>query len=166
MKLIFLDIDGVLVNRASTRLPRTPLEGRDVTASTAHPSCVEQLNRVTDATSAKFVISSVWRGLGVKTMRELFTKWGVKGKIVGRTPDLSRRNRNSKIYVAVERGEEIQAWLALHSRMRWPTEPFVIIDDNADMNGLSDRLVRTEFESGLTAGDAERAIAMLSTEVN
>lgn len=151
MKLIFLDIDGVLVNRASTRLPRTPLEGRTVTASTAHPSCVEQLNRVTDATGAQFVISSVWRGLGVKTLRGLFKKWGVKGKIVGRTPEL--RNQ--------QRGDEIKAWLALHSGTRGRHEPFVIIDDDADMNGLSDRLVQTGFEAGLIPSDADRVIAML-----
>jgi hypothetical protein len=37
----------------------------------------------------------------------------------------------------------------------------VILDDNADMNGLSPFLVKTEFEPGLTEPDADHAIKIL-----
>lgn len=152
MKLIFLDIDGVLVNRASFRLPRTQCEGYTATHCTAHPSCVEQLNRIVAATGARIVISSVWRCFGIKTMRELFKHWGVNAKIVGRTPEYRDR----------QRGDEISARLTLHAGMRWSHEPFAIIDDDADMDGLSEHLVQTTFEPGLTEGDADRVIAMLN----
>lgn len=157
MKLIFLDIDGVLVNRESFRLPRTKCAGlKTSTANTAHPNCVEVLNHVIAETDARVVISSVWRMHGLTTMRELFTSWGVSATIVGLTPDLRKSNPE---WADVERGEEIQQWL---NTVRIPVERFVIIDDDADMNGLKPFLVQTKFEPGLTMKDAERAIAILN----
>lgn len=155
VKLIFLDIDGVLVNRDSFRLPRTAHGGYKATFCTAHPSCVEQLNRIVEATGARVVLSSVWRLHGVRVMREVFAKWGVNAKIVGRTPDL---RSTAETILTVQRGDEINAWLS----KREGVDRFVIIDDDADMNGLSDRLVQTQFEPGLTVADADRVIAMLN----
>jgi hypothetical protein len=162
-KIIFLDIGGVLVNRQS-------LMKASGLRSTAWPSCVEALNSVTKETGAQIVISSTWRyfhkQMGYESpltfMRAKLAEWGVTGKVIGCTPDLARKTNGSALYVAVERGDEIQAWLDSESYERRPVESFCIVDDDADMKHLLSRLVRTDFAEGFTQAHAARAIEMLS----
>lgn len=161
MRVIFLDIDGVLVNRASFRLPRVPWKGKTVSAARAHPDCVAALNRLTETTSAVFVLSSVWRMFGITFMRSWLKACGVKGKLIGMTPTI--RETSGLITVQAERGIEIQAWLDAHEEQ---IKSFVILDDDADMAHLLPRLVHTQFEPGLTEQDATRAISFLATEAS
>lgn len=56
-KVIFLDIDGVLINRESFM---APLKMRGVRVA-AHPACMAQLNRIIADTGAGIVVSSTWR---------------------------------------------------------------------------------------------------------
>ena len=58
----------------------------------------------------------------------------------------------------MSRGREIQLWLQQHPEV----DSFVILDDDADMDNLIDRLVQTEIETGLTEQDADRAIELLT----
>lgn len=155
MKVIFLDVDGVLINLSCWgKGKRSGLESR------ADSRCVKALNHVTDTTGAKIVVSSVWRLGGLKRIREILQSWGVTGKVIGVTPDLARTTSNSPILIAVERGDEIQAWL---DASRFSIESFAIIDDDSDMKHLKPRLVKTEFEDGFTMNHASRAIELLST---
>lgn len=154
MKLIFLDIDGVLNNHESLRFERTRVDGCHYSFSAPHPNCIEALNFIIAATDAQIVVSSTWRGLGLKLLREIFTAWGVNGKVVGRTPDLARQH--GSLWNAPERGAEIQEWLSAHAG----AGSFVILDDGDDMGQLRHRLVQTDFEQGLTMSDAKRAIQM------
>jgi hypothetical protein len=149
-----------LVNRASFRLPRTSVKGYDATAATAHPDCVAALNRIIEATDARMVSSSVWRMHGVVRMREILKTWGVRGTVIGCTPDLAHPAKGKVIIEAVERGTEIQQWLDNYHRTE--IEAFAIIDDDSDMNGLSPYLIQTQVEPGLTLQDAERAIRLLN----
>lgn len=156
MKVIFLDIDGVMNNLESLRSPRTKVASSEHSYSAAHPSCVAALNRVTAATDAKIVISSTWRGIGLEVLFEVLHAWGVRGMIVGRTPDLAREQNS--IWGAPERGAEIRQWLDAHADV----ESFVILDDGDDMGNLQHQLVQTNYERGLTEADADRAIAILN----
>ncbi len=108
MRIIFLDIDGVLVNRASFLMPR-------VHAYTpAHPDCVTQLNRIIEATGAHIVLSSVWRLNRSKIeIHEMLTEWGVRGTTLGKTPRLTEQKvLYGRTYDAsAERGLEIQKWM-------------------------------------------------------
>ena len=142
MATIFLDIDGVLINRKSLR------QASGLRAN-ADPYCVAELNRITDATGAKIVVSSTWRRQGRRFVTDALRKWGVGGQIVGCTPVIN----------VPDRGNEIQAFIDEYHR---PVGSFVILDDDSDMLHLMPRLIRTEFETGLTQADAERAIAMLT----
>lgn len=153
MKIIFLDIDGVLVNRASFRLPRVPYK-KAAAAARAHPDCVAALNRITTTTGAVFILSSVWRMFGVTFMRKWLKECGVKGKLVGMTPSMRRADG----IFSVDRGLEIQAWL---DSQNGDIESFVILDDDADMAHLLPKLVQTQFEPGLTECDATRALSFL-----
>jgi hypothetical protein len=123
----------------------------------ADPECVAALQHILNETGAAIVISSSWRFCGLEEMRLILDFWGVSGCVVGCTPDLSRKR--GTLYVAECRGHEIQAWLDECTKH---VTSFVILDDDADMNGLSDMLVKTEFESGLTMADADKAVKLLA----
>lgn len=142
-KIIFLDIDGVLVNEWSLR-----------NRSAAHPTCVAALNLITNETKAEIVVSSTWRRMGFGKMQNGLKNWGVTGRLRGLTPDLSYDN--GKLVIGVERGKEIQDWLSKH-----PCETFVILDDDDDMGQLKPRLVQTSYPDGLTLTHALCAIQML-----
>ena len=143
VKLVFLDVDGVLVNRRSLMV-RSGLNAK------ADPPCVAALNRVIAETGAKIVVSSTWRMAGDSRIKRHLKSWGVMGRVVGCTPVMRHLNR----------GGEIQAFMDAWSSPK-QIGAIVIIDDDRDMDHLSDRLVRTEFEVGFTEADADRAIAML-----
>lgn len=146
MKLIFLDVDGVLVNRKSIFV-------RSAGQATADPLCVAALNRIVQETGAAIVVSSCWRiGRTVIELRELMKAWGIVGKVIGKTP----------LYWELERGREISKWM---EDFPHDVESFVILDDDSDMGTLIPRLVQTGFDEGLTEQAADRAITLLSEAV-
>jgi hypothetical protein len=116
---------------------------------------VAALNRILADTGALIVVSSSWRiGMNVIELREMLKEWGVVGKVLDKTPVHGFGDN---------RGDEIAAWLADYEKFRDKPESFVILDDDADMNGLSPFLVRTLFAAGLTEADADKAIEKLAT---
>ena len=147
MKIIFLDIDGVLNNPGC-------YAKASGTMTPADPGCVAVLNHIVDETGALIVISSTWKLHGLIFCRERLLEWGVRAhKILDRTPNLQAKNKT--------RAEEIQRWLddrADHDSI----ESFVILDDEANMGHLVHRLVKVAGYRGLIMPDAELAIAMLS----
>lgn len=139
LKLIFLDVDGVSVNRTSLMVAsgfKAP----------ADPGCVAALNRIIEATGAAIVVSSTWRIAGLDWMKDKLAEWGVQGAVHGATREFCDM-----------RGHEIGAYLVAHAEC----SRFVILDDDSDMGTLSKYLVQTEFELGLTEHDAKRAITVL-----
>ena len=139
MKVIFLDVDGVLNSardRFSTKL-----------VSEYH---FDFLKELVDATGAKIVLSSSWR-IGFNAMRHpeknLLTKLESRGlEIYDFTPIMTGT-----------RGDEIREWLTTH-----PVDSFVILDDEDDMAEFADtHLVKTDMAVGLQDSDVEKAIAML-----
>jgi len=148
MKIVFLDIDGVLNNLASLRFPRTRVKCSNHSYSAAHPACVKAVNHVIASTGARIVVSSTWRGIGLKVLFEIFHAWGITGMTIGTTPLFD---------YGFERGDEIANWLKNNPDV----DSFVILDDGDDMGALKERLVQTNYEIGLTQKDAERAVKML-----
>lgn len=148
MTIIFLDIDGGLVNRNSFKLPRLELPGHRLSYHTADPVCIGHVNRIVAQTGARIVVSSVWRGLGMKRVKDIFKAWGLRAEVIGLTGEIRDAIR----------GDEIQAWLDANSDV----QSFVIIDDDNDMGRLKHRLIETDCMIGLTETDADRAIAILN----
>ena len=93
--------------------------------------------------------------------KDRLKEWGITGKMIGMTPDLT--TRGPVLWNSVPRGLEIDAWIKRYTEDREPIESFVILDDDADMAHLIPFLIQTPFEVGLTESDADRAIAMLTT---
>lgn len=147
MKLIFLDIDGVLINRAAC------MRGFGL----VDPDCVAQLNRVIAETGAYLVMSSTWRmGKNIAEIKDQLLKWGVIGKLLDKTP----------YFMDKDRGDEIQAWLTNHADIRgdiMPVEKFVILDDDRDMCHLLPFLIKSTMEHGLTEELANQAIVRLNS---
>lgn len=138
MKVIFLDIDGVLISR------------RYASSNTADPRCVQQLNRITNRTGASIVITSTWRYIGLPKLELIFRSWDITGNIIGMTPESNATNRSC----------EIMEWIDL-SDYDWSNSSFVVIDDEDDAMLTESRFVRTNLETGLEEVGADRAIAIL-----
>lgn len=167
MKIIFLDVDGVL-NSTATWNAMTAGNGCHGSGEEAMcPELVARLNRLVEQSGAAIVLSSAWRYDSVTRTREMLRKRGIIGKLIGCTPRL-----RDTLYVPVhkpardnvgwgplvQRGLEIQSWLDSYTR---PVESFVIIDDNNDMAHMIDRLVLTDYQVGLQDADVERALDIL-----
>lgn len=154
IKVIFLDIDGVLVTRESIA-KKQRLNGH----CTFDKKAVTQLNRITDTTGAVIVMSSTWRTFfdTVSDIRKLLKQRGVTGKLIDRTEDLS--NYTGVLYRTVARGEEIKHWLLNNKQLN--VNGIVILDDDSDMLYMTPWLVKTNMSGGLTESKADEAIKML-----
>lgn len=158
MKVIFLDIDGVLNSRAYDR-KRNWNEQTDIDETR-----LPFVKKIVDETGAKIVLSSTWRehwsidpGLcdsdGVY-INNSFAKYGLE--IYGKTPDLGRN---------FDRPDEIKAWL---DSTKENIESFVIIDDyRYGWGKLSDNFVKTNpnFGSGLEEEHVQKAIEILTKQI-
>ncbi len=152
MKVIFLDIDGVLN-------PHT--FNRESQSHTLEPHLVKLLNRILDETDAKIVISSSWRymilndSMTLNGFDYLLRTHGVKaGRIIGYTEEDDQ-------FLGSKRSLQIQAWLDANQTVK----DWVVIDDVPEgMDASPDpmRLVKTDGYIGLTAADADLAIGILN----
>ena len=127
MKVLFLDIDGVLNSTRSLMVTGAGYAGlmEKYDDPKLDPVAVGLLMMAVVKFDFKIVLSSTWR-LGF-TPGELIHLWqDSMGRyygwpdfpIIGRTPDLD-----------MYRGFEIEAWLNDHA----PVEDFIILDDDKDM---------------------------------
>ncbi len=144
MKIIFVDIEGVLINLGSQRL-----------GDQADPACVARLNRLAAETQAALVVSSTWRSQDQGEITGLLQGWGVTAPVAGVTDDLSYLDLTAPI--GIRRGDEIGQWLDEHPEV----DDFVILDDDDDMGSLRPYLVQTETDLGLTDDQATRAALLL-----
>lgn len=156
MKIIFLDVDGVL----NTKYTKERFEGY----AGIDDKRMEYLKQIVDATDGKIVISSTWR-LGYNKDGHELHEFGeyLKDKfaehdleIYDITPDLKRNG--------LYRGQEIKAWLAKHEDV----ENFIIFDDeNFDFSyeKLGSKWIQTQYyrgDGGIQPKHVKRAIKMLN----
>lgn len=144
VKVVFLDIDGVLVTYGDDAVY---YNGTDMPF---HRSCVECINILVAKTGCKIVISSAWRLTQRLSLPVIFREEGVVGEIIGVTPSLGNR------------GQEIAAWLTGASGL---VTSFVIIDD-VDL-GISNlfphRFVKTRGRTGFNPKALTDACRILAT---
>lgn len=134
MKIIFLDIDGVLNHELFYRDRHEKIKAKtwDVKhpQSEFDPSSVLFLNDLIKDTGAKVVISSTWRmGRDTKELRELMASVGFVGEIIDKTPIMRQSG--------VVRGNEIHKWIMDHTDSigcaTHEYRHYVILDDDSDM---------------------------------
>lgn len=165
MKIIFLDIDGVLnyyhylkgeenLNDCKWDTDPYPLSRKKMAI----------LNGIIEKTGAKIVLTSVWR-LHFDTVEECdayFKGRGLKGDIIGKTD-------RSKQWML--RGNEIRQWIYEHIDLlefestldAGRFHNYVILDDDSDMLlWQKDNFIHINGEFGLTEEDADKAIEILN----
>jgi len=132
MKVIFLDIDGVL---------NVCTKQRDEFGSIFHKEFVDNLRHIVEETNAKIVITSTWRFSGLNTMKEMWLKRNLPGEVIDITPFKSKKEKktlgwsNLPFRERCERGEEIKDWLELNE-----VDSYCIIDDDCDF--LTEQMCR------------------------
>ncbi len=142
MRIIFLDVDGVLVTSRTEHILISRFAAFDVDA-------VREMNRLTEATGAKFVLSSSWRrNERVKSMQRYMKSQGLVGELL----DFTGIRRDS------DRRLEILDWLDHQSER----PEFVIVDDEYDFLELEARRVQTHMETGFTAEHCDRALQLFN----
>ncbi len=138
MKIIFLDIDGVLnhqrfFNERFNARKQDKLDGNlvkkseiDREAEEIDPESIENLNELIENTGAKVVISSTWRlGTEIETLQAILEKRGFIGEIIGKTPIGCG---------CCQRGNEIHKWLGDNSDIIGEeSNNYIILDDDSDM---------------------------------
>jgi hypothetical protein len=148
-KIVFLDIDGVLVTPSSLfRMKSTGMK--------ADPQAVEALNHLLGATGAHIVVSSTWgTEYELHELRAELASWGVRGFVIDSVLAVGVPS------TAKHRGEEILMWLK-RNEVPLLMESFVILDDGGEFGELGARLVRTVFETGLMLSHAQQAMKLLN----
>ena len=149
MKVIFLDIDGVLNNDGSIQRYGTNLK--------PDPENVAQLNRVAAAVDARIVVTSNWREQQPlwRIQAILGQVLGVTADIIGMTPDLKRLANlyPEDKHIFWVRPLEIERWLRSNP---WVSK-YAMIDDHAYKN-VGREFCKTDPAHGLTKEIADSII--------
>lgn len=181
MKVIFLDIDGVLNCEKAFKdgyCRYVDWEGGHHMAF--YPPSKVPLNKLIQETGAKIVISSTWRSSGLEFMRNVWEQEDMKGEIISITPHLYFEGVNE----SVPRGCEIDKWLRDKGfrHVNWSEEiqkhyvdksgieSYVIIDDDSDMlYKQRNRFVHVEpsprNKMGFTIDHYRKAVEMLNKKI-
>jgi hypothetical protein len=139
MKIIFLDIDGVL-NSKKIRNPRK-------LPYVIEPRLRNRLLRLLDTSKAKVVLSSTWRydPAGLFSAKH----WGIP--FIDVTPDMPKKPRRN----------EILAWLRKHPKV---TRYVVIDDEDDELDDLP--LFQPSAATGLTDAIVKGVAAYLAGETD
>lgn len=158
MKVIFLDIDGVLNSEKFLENNKNQAIDRN---------SVGILKNIIDKTGAVIVMSSGWRlwfddnmlpqdGYS-QCLYEILCKFNIK--LFGKTPDFSTEEIRTRKTFSHVKAKEIIAWLNEHEFV----DKYVVIDDlylkNEEINA---HLVKINGQVGITEADARRVIDMLN----
>lgn len=86
MKIIFLDIDGVL--NCQEAYEKGFCKYNDDYGQDFYPPSTDLLNQLIEETEAKIVISSTWRMAGLDEMQSMWKDRKMAGNVIGITPRL------------------------------------------------------------------------------
>ena len=175
MKVLFLDIDGVLnsenwfgyrlyciknnmfnevINFVNTNDERIKYK-----LSMIDDRAIANLNRIIEETGCKVVLSSSWRSCveAENTLTEYLLKLkGFKYELYDVTPRLWFND------FSIRRGEEIQSWMDKESEKN-EIESFVILDDDSDMlPEQMNNFIQIDGQVGLIDKDVFTAIEILN----
>lgn len=168
MKVIFLDIDGVLNSEAyATRYHKEILREKGYHIF-VDPEAVNRVKKICDETEAKIILSSSWRLFDLKsTLKDLSDYRDLKpiiDYIIGITPRLNCDRRGTEISYVISRIDEcVEKGLIAEQYKGEKIDFYIIIDDDNDMVGFQyDLLIRTDYFHGLTDEDVDKAIDLLN----
>jgi len=146
MKVLFLDIDGVITHHEFVK--------NGGSWRTADPECLFLLRKIIDETNCKIVISASIRK--TKSLDEICEMYGFdRDWVIDRTPGSSNGYR----------GGEIKEWLDLNSHL--DIESIVILDDSSDIDPLKKFWVciNGRYKRGINITEALEAIIILKSNM-
>ena len=150
MKIIFLDIDGVLnTGRYRKILKKTEYMSSDDSQFFFDPITMRNLSELVSKNDAKIVISSTWRynrdkkdDIYWNMLMGNLRQFNLEDKVIGVTPDLREQYNTIRC-----RGYEIKEWLDTKKEI---IDGFVIIDDDDNMKPFMDKLAYCDEFYGLS----------------
>lgn len=123
-KIVFLDIDGVLIPIQKKGNPK--FNSRNI----------DNLNELIKKTGAKIVITSDWRAKGIEYIKDTLFNMGVRGDIIDMTPKFTIEDENYGT-IKIPRGLEIKEWINKFNTFNDDNlkvvTSYVILDDHEDM---------------------------------
>ena len=161
MKVIFLDIDGVLNSALYYRAGKA-----DATDVRKHidPSAVKNLNYIVEKSGAKIVVISVWRhGRTIEELQSILNNAGFVGEVIGKTESLN----DGKYGDCILRGNEILHWTQENQDLLGCSysdfKNYVILDDDSDMlYWQRNNFIQVDGYVGLTPTGAWKAVKILN----
>ena len=165
MKLIFLDVDGVL-NSEDYIVKEHDRLGHEAYArvylnqggTPFDPKCVNFFKYIIDKTDALICVSSTWRLFKDQREKLNIVLGDYANRIIGYTP-----------YLGVEKGRglEIEQILNNLKEIKCPLENYIILDDDKDMTEEQMKhLILTNYKTGLTMEDAIKSVEILNRKEN
>jgi hypothetical protein len=158
--IIFLDFDGVICN------PETCIaEGEIAGYNYLDPVSCRLVKRLCEEYNCRIVISSSWR--------KLYDQYALQGILGAACPSLGHYmytderwktpTINGVPYEEHGRGKEILQWINKYSS---EFDNFVILDDDSDMEPLTDNFVHTDAFQGMRLRDFIKAAEILKGNKN
>lgn len=155
MKLIFLDIDGVL--NTTQNIKEHHKKGLSTSSYNIQlpDSCLKNLQTLVNNTNAKIVVSSSWRipdyrSPAIRNLSKQLDKYGLD--IYGFTPIYRDLN--------LKRGDEIRDYI---NSLSEPVEGIVILDDDEDMCEFRKRyLVHCKSDKGFGEKQLNYALQVIN----
>ena len=134
MKLLFLDIDGVMTTDEGT------INNEKLYSFSS--SCVEVLNKILSTNNVRIILTSSWRTVfDVEKQCRIFKENGVVQLPMGQIKDLGYKYRNLEIKSYLENRK---------------VEGFVILDD-MQIDGFDDNFILIDPRNGLSEEHIERS---------
>ena len=156
MRIVFLDIDGVLNSDAWDNKRQTT--SNDFLKDQFDPEAINLLNELLERIDAQIVLASTWRlNFDLEQMNELFSSIGIKRGIVSFTPNLNA----GAGYLT--RGNEVLKWI-IDNKNIIKSKPlsysdYIILDDKADyLISQTNNFFQTDKTVGLTPQVVQRII--------
>ena len=132
MKVIFLDIDGVMTSNTLN----TEIQANNKTYPFSK-ECVDTLNEILSINKVKIVLTSSWRIVfSVEKQCEIFKENGVIQMPYGQTEDLGYENRSKEIDKYLRDNKKVSA--------------FVILDD-MEIEGFGQNYIKVNLNTGLNS---------------
>lgn len=156
MKIIFLDVDGVLNSEEFYMAHKEDIELQQI-----DEVCVKRLKQIVDATNAKIVLSSSWRGGWDKDPKKIDQFCMQLVKMLAKY-DLVIVDRTCYLETW-DRSKEVQIWI---KEQKERIDSFLILDDynyNWKKRGYEEHWIQTDFaDGGLKEEHIQRAIQILN----
>lgn len=162
MKVIFLDVDGVLnsENELMIHRKKNGIKGCILYAE-VEDRPLKLLKEIVEKTSAKIVVSSSWRIGCERSGRESVFGKSLYEKLENRLKYFGMEiyDITPSLEAGTQRGDEIREWLSKNE-----TENFIILDDDSDMCEYvnTENFIHTTYKHGLTEELKDKAIEILN----